>query len=190
MKFMFDLQHPLTCKPWTTLSNPCNKVRGKYVVKKSSCVFLPASLSLCRCELFYIYMWMYVDVNLHMWLYNRRSRFNPRSIHTNDSKKWYLIPPCLTLSIIRYKLRVSREIQWKEWQPLLHLSVVAIEKVTLDYGQPTYIYIYIYYWIKIQMIILWWNPQFIWKVLFNHKKHHQRELLSCLNNDVMNLYEQ
>ena len=36
----------------------------------SSCVFLLASLSLCRCELFYIYMCMYVDVNLHMWLYN------------------------------------------------------------------------------------------------------------------------
>ena len=35
-----------------------------------SCVFLHASLSLCRCELFYIYMCIYVDVNLHMWLYN------------------------------------------------------------------------------------------------------------------------
>ena len=56
--------------PWTTLSNPCNKLRGKYVVKKSSCVFPLASLSLCRCELFYIYMCMYIDVNLHMWLYN------------------------------------------------------------------------------------------------------------------------
>ena len=67
---MFGLQHPLTCNPWTTLSNPCNKVKGKYVVKKSSCVFLLASLSLCRCELFYIYMCMYVDVNLYMWLYN------------------------------------------------------------------------------------------------------------------------
>ena len=25
---------------------------------------------MCRCELFYIYMCKYVDVNLHMWLYN------------------------------------------------------------------------------------------------------------------------
>ena len=31
---MFGLQHPLTCKPWTTLSNPCNKVRGKNIVKE------------------------------------------------------------------------------------------------------------------------------------------------------------
>ena len=44
----------------------------------SSCVFPLASLSLCRCELFYIYMCMYVDVNLHMWLYNiARSRYCP-----------------------------------------------------------------------------------------------------------------
>ena len=49
-----------------TLSNPCNKVRGKILLKKSSGVFLHASLSLSRRELFYIYMCMYVDVNLHM----------------------------------------------------------------------------------------------------------------------------
>ena len=62
-----SVQHPLTCKPWTTLSNPCNKKRGKYICKEVSCVFL---LALCFCELFYIYMCMYVDVTLHMWLYN------------------------------------------------------------------------------------------------------------------------
>ena len=27
---MFDLRLPLTVKPHTTFSNPCNKVRGKY----------------------------------------------------------------------------------------------------------------------------------------------------------------
>ena len=37
LQFMFDLQLPLTCKPWTTLSNPCNKVRGKILLKKFSC---------------------------------------------------------------------------------------------------------------------------------------------------------
>ena len=37
--------------PWTTLSNPCNKVRGKILLKKSFCVFLPAFSLLClyRC---------------------------------------------------------------------------------------------------------------------------------------------
>ena len=44
MKFMFGLQHPLTCKPSTTLPNPCNKVREVNIfLKKSSCVFLHAS---------------------------------------------------------------------------------------------------------------------------------------------------
>ena len=33
-------------------------------------VFKEVLLALCCCELFYIYMCMYVDVNLHMWLYN------------------------------------------------------------------------------------------------------------------------
>ena len=81
MKFMFGLRHPLTCNPSTTLSNPCNKVKGEYFSKEvflclPACIlivpasFIPASLSLCRCELFYIYMCRYVDVNLHMWLYS------------------------------------------------------------------------------------------------------------------------
>ena len=30
LKFLFGLQLPLTVKPHTTFSNPCNKVRGKY----------------------------------------------------------------------------------------------------------------------------------------------------------------
>ena len=81
MKFMFGLRHPLICNPSTTLSNPCNKVRGDYFSKE---VFLRlyhafsflrlyhafSFLRPCRCELFYIYMCTYVDVNLHMWLYN------------------------------------------------------------------------------------------------------------------------
>ena len=38
------------------------------------------------------------------------------------------MPPCLTLSIIRYRLRVSGTIQEKEKHPTLYYSVVAIEK--------------------------------------------------------------
>ena len=71
-----------------TLRNPFQTLQIKWevniIAKKSSCVFplassflrlhscvfLHASLSLCRCELFYIYMCIYVDVNLHMRLYN------------------------------------------------------------------------------------------------------------------------
>ena len=36
-----------------------------------------------------------------------RPGFNPRSSHIKESKKWYLMPPCLTLSIIRYGSRVK-----------------------------------------------------------------------------------
>ena len=43
-------------------------------------------------------------------------------------KKRYFMPPCLTLSIIRYRSRVKEAIQRKELHPLLHPSVVAIEK--------------------------------------------------------------
>ena len=43
-------------------------------------------------------------------------------------KKLYFMPPCLTLIIIRYGLRVSGIIQRKEKLSSLHLGVVAIEK--------------------------------------------------------------
>ena len=44
------------------------------------------------------------------------------------TQKWYLMPPYLTLNIIRYRSRVSGENQEKEYDPLLHLGIVAIEK--------------------------------------------------------------
>ena len=43
--------------------------------------------------------------SVHQW--SGRPGFNPRSSHTKDLKKWYLIPPCLTLGIIRYASRVK-----------------------------------------------------------------------------------
>ena len=43
-------------------------------------------------------------------------------------KKWYLMPPCLTLSIIRYGSRVKWSNPGKGVRPPLHLGVVAIEK--------------------------------------------------------------
>ena len=43
-------------------------------------------------------------------------------------KKWYLMPPCLALSIIRYRSRVKWSNPGNGVVPSLHLSVVAIEK--------------------------------------------------------------
>ena len=59
--------------PWTTLSNPCNKVRGEYFSKKSLlassflhlncyCVrrlFMRLSLMLCRCDAEWWCRWLY-----------------------------------------------------------------------------------------------------------------------------------
>ena len=50
-------------------------------------------------------------------------------------KKWYLIPPCLTLSIIRYVSRVKWSNPVKGVAPSLHIGVVAIEKGT--FGLPS-----------------------------------------------------
>ena len=44
------------------------------------------------------------------------------------TKKWYLMPLGLSLSIIRYGSMVSRTTKRKEWRPLLHLGGVAFEK--------------------------------------------------------------
>ena len=67
------------------------------------------------------------------------TRFNPRLSHIKDSKKWYLMLLCLTLSIIRYGSRIKRSYiengvvpsptlccssYWKGrlWSPTLHLK--------------------------------------------------------------------
>ena len=40
-------------------------------------------------------------------------------------EKWYIMVPCLTLSIIRGGSKVSGAIQGKELYPLLHFDVVV-----------------------------------------------------------------
>ena len=52
----------------------------------------------------------------------------PGRVRPKIFKKWYLMPPCLTLSIIRYESRVSGAIQGKEFYLPLYLGVVANEK--------------------------------------------------------------
>ena len=65
-----------------------------------------------------------------------RTGFNPRSIHAKNSKKWYLMPPCLALRTIRWGSRVKWSIPGNGVAPsLLHRGVVAIEKGA--FGSPT-----------------------------------------------------
>ena len=44
------------------------------------------------------------------------------------TQKWYLMPPCLTLSTIRWGLRVKWSNPGNGVAPSLHLCVVAVEK--------------------------------------------------------------
>ena len=61
------------------------------------------------------------------------------------TRKLYLMPPYLTLSIIKYRSRVSGAIQQKHLRPPLHHDVLAIEKGTrflsTTVGQHIYIYV-------------------------------------------------
>ena len=74
-----------------------------------------------------------------------RPGFNPRSSHTKDSKKWYLMPPCLTLSIIRYGSRVKWVNPRKGVAPSPTRWCSSNQKgslqVTLDNGYQLYLYV-------------------------------------------------
>ena len=80
-------------------------------------------------------------VNVRQW--PRRPGFNPRSSHTKDYKKWYLMPPCLTLSIIRYRPKVKWVNPGKGVAPSPTLWCSSYRKgsllVTLDYGHQLYL---------------------------------------------------
>ena len=65
-------------------------------------------------------------------------------------KKWYLMPPCLTHSIIKARIKAKVK-QSREWSTTfsLQIGVVAIKKVAFRSPSTkvtnfTYIYIYIY----------------------------------------------
>ena len=73
-------------------------------------------------------------------------------------KKWYLMPPCLTLSIIRYGSRVKWSNPGKGVVPSPTPRCSSYRKgslrVTLDYVRQLYLYIYIYIYIYMYSYIL------------------------------------
>ena len=75
-------------------------------------------------------------------------------------KKWYLMPPCLTLTIIRYRSRVKWSNQGNGVAPSLTPWCSSYWKgslqVTFNYSQP-YIYIYIYILSSRQTVSLYHN---------------------------------
>ena len=73
-------------------------------------------------------------------------------------KKWYLMPPYLTLSIIRYASRVKWSNPGKGVAPSPKPWCSSYRKgslrVTLDYGRQLYLLIYIYIWKMIRKTVL------------------------------------
>ena len=80
----------------------------------------------CKHVCMYIFI---IYVCIYFYIFDGRPAFNPRFGHTKDSKKWYLIPPCLAHSTIRQRSTVK----WSNPDNgvALPLSVVAIEKGSL-----------------------------------------------------------
>ena len=76
------------------------------------CPIHPAFVpQLSKPQYIYIYIGLVVKV-FHQW--SGRPGFNLKSSHIKDSKKWYLIPLCLTVGIIRNVSRVKWCNPWKE----------------------------------------------------------------------------
>ena len=97
MKFMFGLQHPLTCKP---LNNPFEPFAIKWEVniflKKSSCVFLPASypscvLSSCIFVLASVLILYHCDAEWWCrWLYNSTIYMHWVPTRQSVNKEYYV----------------------------------------------------------------------------------------------------
>ena len=143
------------------------------------CIYIYIYIYIYISVYIYIYIYMYMYIYIYIYIYNthrlisimvsihqrsKRPGFNPRSSHTKDSNKCYLMSPCLTLLTIKYESRIRGAIQkTKELCPPLYLSVVATEKrvcrpPSTTVGQlTTYIYnqlcvcIYIYIYCKINL---------------------------------------
>ena len=76
--------------------------------------------------------------------WHTRSRFDSRSSHSKDSKKWYMTPSYLTLGIIRYGSRVKWSNPRNRVALFLYHGVVAIEKEAFGLLSTTVADFYLY----------------------------------------------
>ena len=81
---------------------------GNYIYYIYIYIYIYICVCVCVvCVFIYIYIYIYI-YKLGHWLNGPGDWGSiPWSSHTKDSKKWYLIPHCLTLSIIRSGSRVK-----------------------------------------------------------------------------------
>ena len=59
----------------------------------------------------------------------RETGVQPQVVSYQRLKKWYLMPPCLTLGVIRHG-------SWVKWNNPLHLGIVVIEKGAFGLHPP------------------------------------------------------
>ena len=104
----------------------------------------------------YIYIYIYIYKCVECLLVVQETWVQPQVASYQRLLKCYLIPPCLTLSNIRYVSRVKWSNPWKELAPSHRTRCSSYWKgsllVTLDNGCQLYLllFIYIYIYIYIQ----------------------------------------
>ena len=79
--------------------------------------YVCVSLCVCVCVYIYIYIYIYnqpIGMMVRVFVNRLGDRTSIRGWVIPKTKKWYLMLPCLTVSIIRYRSRVSGVIQRKE----------------------------------------------------------------------------
>ena len=91
-----------------------------------------------KISIYYVYAWPGIGIMVSVRQWSGRPGFNTWLRHTKDSKKWYLMPSCLMLCIIRYGSRVKWSNSRKGVAPSPTPWCSSYRKgslwVTLDYG--------------------------------------------------------
>ena len=135
----FSLTHPFLCLSFTHLSVSASLSLSRHVSLSCLSIFQSVYLSIYHClclpiyicthiycinQIFYIFIYIYILLahsssgwRVRWW--PARLGFNPRSSHIKDSKKFYFMPPCLTLSIMRYGSKVKWSNPGKRMTPSL-----------------------------------------------------------------------
>ena len=96
----------------------CTSVYGCIRQSKYVCVFMYEKLLLCVCMKVCVCVCVCVNIYIYIYIYSlvKRVKCSPmvwgprvhsQAVSYQRLQKWYLIPPCLTLSNIRYVSRVK-----------------------------------------------------------------------------------
>ena len=115
-----------------------------------------------------------------------------RLSHTKDSKKWYLMPPCLTLSIIRYGSRVKWRNPGKGVAPFPTLWCssywkgslrVTLDKVCQLYFIYIYVYIYIYIYMRLGLLKSFVYPKLT--CYSTYSSLSSKQMIFCFSSNLL-----